>query len=183
MRHLLLAAIALALCGLAGATARAQAREVPLQHTHSLGAFVAVGTEYSALVVNHCVFCGGGQSITGFDSVLDFGGTLAVGDSGSELALRGRLVFLSPAKGESVLLGYRKYFGKDEIKTFASFDLMGTFRPVLTGGARAAFGGMWDFSPIMGLWLEAGGSFGFGSGRRFGAELMLGFQGRTYLLE
>lgn len=163
--------------------AQAQEREATREHNGSLGAFAATGPEYSALVVGDCLFCAGTRTITGWSSILDVGGTLSVGQSGSEIVLRGRLVSLSPARGESLLLGYRRYFGKDELKTFGSFDLMGTFRPVQTLGARAGFGAIWDFSSIMGLWLDLGGSFGVGQGRRFGAEMSVGFQGRTYLLE
>ena len=165
------------------ASAPGQEREAFREHTGSLGAFATLGGEYSALVVSNCVFCSTGKTIDGFDAILDVGGTLAIGQSGSELLLRFRLVFLSHARGESILFGYRKYFGRDEIKTFASFDLMGTFEPVLTGGARAAFGVIWDFSSIMGLWVDAGATFGVGQGRRFGAELNIGFQARTYLFE
>ena len=167
----------------AATSARAQERQAYREHNGSLGAFATLGGEYSALVVTDCVFCASGKSIDGFDAILDVGGTLAVGQSGSELVLRGRLVFLSRARGESLMFGYRKYFGRDEFKTFVSFDLMGTFEPVKTVGARAAFGAIWDFSSIMGLWVEAGATFGVGAGRRFGAELSLGFQARTYLLE
>ncbi|MBI5547879.1 MAG: hypothetical protein HY901_28685 [Deltaproteobacteria bacterium] len=167
----------------------AQDRELTREHNGSLGFFLSLGTEYSAIVDADCVFCTGSsegvraRSITGANSLLDLGGTMAIGQSGSELTLRGRLVFLSPARGESLLLGYRKYWGKDEIKTFVSAELMGTFRPVQTLGARAGFGAMWDFSPVMGLWLDAAGTFGFGYGRRFGGELSIGFQARSYLLE
>jgi hypothetical protein len=168
---------------LAGAGALGQERVAYREHTGSLGAFVALGGEYSALVVSKCAFCSTGTNVEGFDAILDAGGTLAVGQSGSELLLRFRLVFLSHARGESVLFGYRKYFGRDDFKTFASFDLMGTFEPVLTVGARAGFGVIWDFSSIMGLWVDAAATFGVGQGRRFGAELNIGFQARTYLFE
>jgi hypothetical protein len=99
-------------------------------------------------------------------AVLDVGGTLAVGQAGGELLLRGRLVFLSPAKGFSVFLGYRKYWGKDDFKTFVAADLMASITPTATFGARPGFGVVWDFSPIMGLWAEAAGTFGLGWGRR-----------------
>jgi len=184
MRPSTLAAASLgALLAICGTSARAQERGAYLEHNGSLGGFVTLGGEYSALVVTGCVFCANGKAVDGFDAILDVGGTLAVGQSGSELILRGRLVFLSHARGESLLFGYRKYFGRDDFKTFAGFDLMGTFEPVKTIGARASFGAIWDFSSIMGLWLDAGASFGVGAGRRFGAEINLGFQARTYLFE
>ena len=187
-RRLCPALLALALL-LAPSPGRAQDRQTTLEHNGSLSLFATLGAEYSALVVTDCDTCTDAsgnshpKSISGLNSNLDVGGSIAVGQSGSEILLRGRFTFLSPAWGGSVLLGYRKYFGKDEFKTFVSFDLMGTFRPVKTVGARAAFGVMWDFSPIMGLWVDAGGTFGLGVGRRFGGELNVGFQARSYLLE
>jgi hypothetical protein len=89
--------------------------------------------------------------IAELSAALDVGATMAVGESGSDMVLRGRLVFLSAARGGSVLFGYRKYFGRDQVKTYASFDLQGTFRPVKTLGARAGFGVMYDFSPLLGV--------------------------------
>ena len=175
-------------CALAGAPAAAhgQQRELSREHDGSLGLFAALGAEYANLVVADCFFCGesgrAGSTIVGVDALLDVGGTMAVGPGG-ELLARFRLVFLSPARGESVLFGYRKYWGKDELKTFLSFDLMGTFRPVQTFGARPGFGVMWDFSPVVGAWLDAAGTFGIGRGRRFAGELTVGLQARSYLLE
>jgi len=163
--------------------AGAAERDLSLEHEGSVGLFLAAAPEYSALTLGDCVFCTGDRSIVGVNLVTDFGATIAVGGWGSELLLRFRYVSLSTAKGESVLFGYRKYFGRDEIKTFVGLDVQFTFRPVITLGARAGFGVMWDFSPIMGLWAEVDGSFGVGLGRRFGAELAIGFQARSYLLQ
>lgn len=179
----LVAGVALAALLLGPMCAYAQGREVTLEHGGSVGLFAAAGAEYSSLVLNDCVFCLRGKTLDGPNALLDVGATLSFTQTSSELLLRGRLAFLSPARGESLLLGFRKYWGRDEFKTFAGLELMGTFRPVQTGGARVGFGAIWDFSPIMGLWAEAGATFGIGQGRRFGAEITLGFQGRSYLLE
>jgi hypothetical protein len=170
---------------LAPSPGQAQKRELSLEHNGSLSLFAATGVEWSAVTITSCNPASPPcpNNLNYFNSVVDLGGTIAVGQSGSELVLRGRFVWATPSWGGSLLLGYRKYFGKDELKTFVGFDLMGTFRPVTTGGARVGFGAIWDFSPVMGLWAEAGGSFGLGVGRRFAAELTIGFQARSYLLE
>ena len=193
MKRFLLAVLAAASLGCASA-AHAQERELTRQHDGSVSAFVGLGGEFSSIVVADCFFCTGSsvnpdgtikraRTIDGPDAILDVGGSIAVGQSGGEFMLRGRLVFLSPARGESLMLGYRKYWGKDEIKTFVSVDLMLTFEPVRTIGVRPGFGLMWDFSSIMGVWIDAGGTFGIGWGRRFGGEITVGFQARSYLLE
>lgn len=170
----------------------AQERELTREHDGSLGAFAALGVEYTSLVIAQCFGCTGSSyengvyhladSISGPDLVLDLGGTLAVGQPGGEFVLRGRFVSLSRAKGVSAFLGYRKYWGKDDFKTFIAIDLMANFMPTVTFGARPGFGVAWDFSSIMGLWAEAGGTLGIGWGYRFGLELTVGFQARSYLL-
>lgn len=174
--------------------ALAQGRELTREHDGSLGAFAAVGGEYTSLVIADCFACTGStvdadgtvhraRTIDGPDMVLDVGGSMAVGQAGGEFLLRGRLVFLSTARGFSLMVGYRKYWGKDDIKTFVAADVLATLEPLVTFGLRPGFGVMWDFSPIMGLYAEANGSFTLGWGRRFGAELTIGFQARSYLLE
>ncbi|HEY3448997.1 MAG TPA: hypothetical protein VGK67_21730 [Myxococcales bacterium] len=195
MNKALMAAAVLATAFLVSSpAARAQERELTREHDGSLGAFATLGVEYSSIVVADCFFCTGSsvdaggayhsaRTIDGPDAILDVGGTMAVGQAGGEFLLRARLVFLSPAKGISAFLGYRKYWGKDEFKTFVAADLMVNFMPTVTFGARPGFGVAWDFSPIMGMWAEAAGTFGLGWGRRFGAEFTIGFQARSYLLE
>ena len=194
MRRALLAAVLGAGCLAGLASARAQEREPTREHDGSLGVFAALGVEYSSTVVADCFFCTGSsvgsdgkvrlaRTIDGPDALLDLGGSVAVGQAGSELILRARWAFLSPARGFSLMLGYRKYWGKDELKTFVAADVVATFVPLTAFGVRPGFGVMWDFSSIMGLWAEAAGTFQAGWGRRFGAELTIGFQARSYLLE
>ncbi len=163
--------------------AMAQEREYSLDHAGSVGLIVGVGPEYSGSIKADCLFCLGEQTLIGVSGLFDIGATVAINQEGDEIVLRGRLVRLSSSNGESLLLGYRKYFGRDEIKTFASLDLQASFRPVKTLGARGSFGVMYDFSPIFGIWLDGGGSFGFGYGRRFGLETTIGMQARSYLFE
>jgi hypothetical protein len=90
---------------------------------------------------------------------------------------------LTPDPGEALLAGYRQYFGSEEWKTFFSFDLEGTARPIKSLGARASLGLMRELSEVLGAYADAGASFGFGGGRRFGVELGVGLQARSYLLE
>jgi hypothetical protein len=161
----------------------AQEREYSLDHAGSVGFIVGVGPEYSGSIKADCLFCLGEQTLVDVSGVFDIGATVAINQEGDEIVLRGRLVRLSSSNGESLLLGYRKYFGREEIKTFASLDLQTTFRPVKTMGVRGSFGVMYDFSPILGIWLDGGGSFGFGYGRRFGLETTIGMQARSYLFE
>jgi len=164
--------------------APASAEEVAsLEHTGSVGLFVAVGPEWATTEVAPCLTCRSDKVAAGFGALLDLGGTIAVGSEGSELAAKLRLVRLAgEGNGEAALVGDRRYFGRDELKSFFSFDAQLFWRPTVVGGARAGIGGMWDFSPLFGLWLETGASFGLGQGRRFGVELGLGLQGRSYLL-
>lgn len=51
------------------------------------------------------------------------------------------------------------------------------------GGPRVAIGVQFDFLPVSGAYLAFAGQLGFGTGVRFGAELLFGFQLRSYLLE
>lgn len=168
---------------LVAAPVRAGERVLSLEHDGSVGVFLTAAPEFSSLTLSECVTCITTSVVDGFDLVNDLGVSISPEGWGAELLLRFRYVSLSRAKGEAVLFGYRRYFGRDEVKTFMELDLHATFRPVLTGGARAGFGVMWDFSPVMGLWADLAGSFGVGRGRRFGAELAIGFQARSYLLQ
>lgn len=168
---------ALLLLALPGAAGR------PLDHQGSLGLVAAVGAEYASLVLADCVGCPATGLVADTALALEVGGTAAVGDAGSEFGLRLRLSRLSEASGESVLLGYRRYSGPDEWKTFFAFDLVGTFRPSKTLGARAGLGVLHDFTPLFGLYADAGVGFGLGAGRRFSVDLLVGLQARSYLLE
>ncbi|HCF59530.1 MAG TPA: hypothetical protein DFS52_16245 [Myxococcales bacterium] len=181
IRALARAAVLAAL--LVPAMAGAQRSEVSLDHSGSLGLLAGAGAEFSTTEVAACLACEPTETFVEVGAVLDLGLTAAIGREGNELALRLRLIRLTGAVGEALFVGYRNYFGRDEWKTFAAFDLMGTLRPIQAGGVRAAFGVMYDLSPILGLYGEAGASFALGTGRRFGVEATLGLQGRSYLLE
>jgi hypothetical protein len=163
--------------------ALAQSRAASLDHSGSLGLLVAAGTEFATTEIADCLTCQPERTLAEFGALLDLGATAAVGSEGNELTLRLRLNRLTAASGESIFFGYRSYFGRDELKTFAAFDLAAVLRPIAAGGARVAFGVAWDFSPLFGVWAEAGANFALGEGRRFGVELGLGLQARSYLLE
>jgi hypothetical protein len=65
------------------------------------------------------------------------------------------------------------------------FEAPGTVNAGLTvqGGPRVAIGVQFDFLPVSGAYLAIAGQLGFGTGVRFGAEMLFGFQLRSYLLE
>lgn|GEM_PF-1359599 len=156
-------------------------RYFTLEHAGSLGLIVGVFGNYESIERADCLTCETTEVLTGMGAALDIGASLGVGWEGAELTLRLRLTRLGPASGEAILAGFRSYFGRDEWKTYASFELAGHIRPIAAGGARAGFGVAWDFSPIFGLWAEAAAAFAFGKGRLFGAQVGLGLQARTYL--
>lgn len=177
------AVVAAAALALVVPEARAQRREATLDHAGSVGFIAALGEGYSTSEVASCPACASTRVIVGFGTLLDVGGTIAVGERSSEIALRLRLERLAPAPGEALLLGYRQYFGREEWKTFFSLDGVGTFRPIRTIGARAALGLMRELSPVLGVYGDFGAAFGIGGGRRFGVEFAVGLQARSYLLE
>lgn len=156
-------------------------RYFTLEHAGSLGLIVGIFGNYESIERADCLTCETTEVLTGMSASLDIGASLGVGWEGAELTLRLRLTRLGPASGEAILAGFRSYFGRDEWKTYASFELAGHIRPIAAGGARAGFGVAWDFSPIFGLWAEAAAAFAFGKGRLFGAQVGLGLQARTYL--
>jgi hypothetical protein len=163
--------------------ALAQAREASLDHSGSLGLLVGVAPEWGTFELSACPTCEVDRVLGGYSALLDLGGTMAVGQEGSELALRLRLTLLSALRGAAVQFGYRHFFGRDAFKTYFSFDLRSDLAPALTVGARAGFGAMFELSPLVGLYAEPGASFGIGQGRRFGAEFFVGAQFRSFLLE
>lgn len=184
----LLTALILALAGLIAAEAPARAQPAPaparspsLEHAGSLGLIAGVFGNYASIERADCLTCETAEVLTGASASFDLGASLGVGWEGAELTLRLRLTRFGQAKGEALFLGFRSYFGRDEWKTYAAFELAGHIRPIGALGARAGFGVAWDFSPIFGLWAEAAASFALGQGRLFGAQLGLGLQARTYL--
>jgi hypothetical protein len=178
-----LARLSLLVCSLLAAPSVRAETEASLDHSGSVGLLVSAGTEFSTIEIADCPACKSERTQVGFSASLEVGGSVAVGSEGNELTLRLRFLRLTPEPGEMLLLGFRNYFGRDALKTYTAFDLVGSLRPMHGAGGRAAFGLMYDFSPLIGLWSEAGASFALGGGRRFGADISIGVQGRSYLLE
>ena len=152
-----------------------------LEHSGSLGFIAGISGNYESLEKSTCPACETSEVVTGWDGSLDLAATLAVGWEGAELVLRFSLTRLGEKPGESLSLGFRHYFGKDEWKTFLSLEAVGVIRPLGAGGLRGGFGAAWDFSPVFGVWAEFSASIALGEGRLFGARLGVGIQARTYL--
>ena len=168
---------------LAPAPAVAQEREPSYEHTGSVGGTVSLGAELVALQRPSCATCAEAASFSALTPFIDLGGTLAVGAGGNELALKLRLHRFTEAAGESLFFGFRTYFGKDRFKTLFAGDLQVSFRPLLALGGRVAVGALYELSPVLAMYSEGGVEFGIGSGKRFGGEVLIGIQGRSYLFE
>ncbi len=78
--------------------------------------------------------------------------------------------------------GYRTYFG-EEWKTFVDLDLSVGVVPGFTAGPRVGIGLMRELSSVMGLYTTLHAQLGFGSALVFRAELAVGVQLRSFLLE
>src|SRR6185436_15429633 len=85
--------------------------------------------------------------------------------------------------------GYRGYFG-ERWKTLVDIGLNLSGRPVFTGGPRVALGLQHELNSLAGVFATIGAQLGFGWAPErsamvlvFRAELMLGFQLRSFLLE
>lgn len=166
---------ALAACALPRA---ARAEELRYDHRGALGLIVAAGLERKD--ANTPTGTGGNR---GWGPGADLGLTIAVGYSGNELKAAGHLAWAGDLWDVGALFGWRGYFGKDQWKTFYDLDLIGHFTPHLTIGPRFGIGVQWDYLPILGTYVTLAGQIGFGQALRFGAELLVGFQFRTYVLE
>ena len=172
--------------GLLVATAAA-ATEERYDHRGSLGILVAGTFERK----DSATTSGGGDG--GWRGGAEIGGTLAVGGDGNDLKLSIRALFGGPFD-LGIYAGYRGYFAIDRWKTFFELDLASHFTPrvvpgpsgegpLATVGPRVGIGVQFDFLPIAGTYAVLGGQIGFGDGIRYGAELMIGFHFRSYLLE
>ena len=121
----------------------------------------------------------------GWRGGVELGGTLSVGD-GNDLLLSVRAEF-GGLFDLGIYAGYRGYFSVGQWKTFFDLDLAGHITPAIaphgTVGPRVGVGVQLDFLPIIGTYAVLGGQIGFGDGLRYGAELTIGFQFRSYLLE
>jgi hypothetical protein len=122
----------------------------------------------------------------GWKGSLELGATMGVGSDGNDLKLSVRTMFGYPFD-LGIFAGYRGYFSVGQWKTFFDLDLAGHITPLIaphgTIGTRVAVGVQLDFLPIIGTYALLGGQIGFGDGLRYGAELTIGFQFRSYLLE
>ncbi len=118
----------------------------------------------------------------GFRAGLEAGGTLNIGGGNNELKLAARVLF-----GGLFDLGfnggYRGYFGLDQWKTFADLDLAAQVLPVFTIGPRVGLGVQFDFSNIAGVFGVLSGQIGFGAGIRYGVEVRIGIQLRSFVFE
>lgn len=132
----------------------------------------------------------GGIGDGGWRGAGELGGSIGVGSEGNDLILSFRALCcgdatLLPALGLDLSLygGYRGYFAFGQWKTFFDLDAALHFTPRATIGPRVGIGLQLDFLPVAGAFAVLGAQIGFGDGIRYGAELMLGFQLRTYVLE
>lgn len=123
-----------------------------------------------------------GPGDSGWRGGAEVGGTLAVGSEGNDLKLSLRALFGGPFD-LALFAGYRGYFSVGQWKTFFDLDAAAHFTPRFTIGPRVGVGVQLDFLPVAGAFAVLGGQIGFGDGLRYGVELMIGFQFRSYLLE
>lgn len=165
-------AIFIVLCsGIAGAGER-------FDHRGAVGLLIGSGLEHkSAGTVD-------AQPDHGFRLLGDLGLTLPIGVDGNELAFFGRGELGGPRIDLSLAGGYRGYFAADErVKTFLDLQLTAHMSPGFTVGPRIGFGGQYEISQVAGIYAALGAQLGFGTTLRFGVELVLGLQLRSYLLE
>lgn len=79
--------------------------------------------------------------------------------------------------------GYRGFFGHEHFKTLFDLDAAVQFTPFLTAGPRIALGVQYDFTSLIGLYATLGAQLGFGQILEFKAEVLVGLQIRSFLLE
>lgn len=171
MRFLPLVAC-LALC--AAPAARADER---FDHRGALGVLVGGGGEWMNAA------SGPGLGIQGLRVDVNLGGTWAIGVDGNELLVLARAIIGGPVLEGSLVLGYRGYFGQEQVKTYFDVGVAGHLMPELAVGPRLGFGVQYELSPIAGVYAGLAGQVGLGGTLRFDLELCLGLQLRTYLLE
>lgn len=123
---------------------------------------------------------------SGWKAGVELGGTVAPFDNSNELKLSGRLLFPKDSAALNdfgINLGWRNYFDLGQWKTLFELDVATHITPHFHIGPRLGVGAMYDFLPTMGVYALIGAQIGFGNGARYGAELLLGIQFRSYLLE
>ncbi len=150
-------------------------------HKGSLGLHVAPGVEVSSVVAAPSAPLGE----TGLRVPLELGGSVGITDK-TELRLSGRFspgVFNVSLVSLSFYAGLRQSFGYDRLKTFVDLEAAVHALPVVTLGARVAFGVEYDFADVAGFYVSLGGQLGGLFHLRISGEVMLGLQFRTYVFE
>lgn len=148
-----------------------------LDHHGAVGLLIGAGGDYRSQALPT------GDTSIGFRLPLDLGGTYNVGDDSNELLLAGRVELLAPSLITSAYGGYRSYFGQDAWKTFFDLHVRADFTPAFTAGPRMGFGAQYELNSLVGVFAAIGAHVGAGAGIRFGGELLLGMQFRSFLLE
>ena len=163
----------------------AVAAEERYDHRGSLGLLVGGSIERKDSANNN-VPSDPGYKLGNWGGGVELGGTVAVGSEGNDLKLSVRALF-GGLFDFGIFAGYRGYFSVGQWKTFFDLDLAGHITPDVaphgTVGPRVGVGVQLDFLPVAGAYPVHGGQIGFGDGLRYGAELTIGFQFRSYLLE
>jgi len=145
------------------------------EHRGSLGLLVSAGGEYRSAISALSVTENGPRAN------FDLGGTLAFSAQWS-LLLEGRLTLGGFTPAVAFFGGLRNHWGQ-QFKTFFDLTLGVHALPSFSIGPRVAFGVQYELSPVIGVYALIGAQFGGGAALRFGAEMMIGVQFRSYLFE
>jgi len=154
----------------------AAAADERFDHRGAVGLLVGGGGEYLSITVP-------GAQVSGPRFDLDLGGTFAIGDDGNELLLLTRAILGGPRLQGALILGYRGYFGTDQVKTYFDLGAAGHLMPEISAGPRVGFGVQLELSSLVGLYAGIAAQLALGTLLRFDGELCLGLQVRTYILE
>lgn len=148
-----------------------------LVHDGSLGLTVAAGGERRDAMTATV------RIDSGWRGLVEVGATLSPLWNHVEIRAAGRLTLFGPTVDLAALAGIRNSFGYEEWKTF--FDLCAVVHvyPQVVAGPLVAVGAQYDFSPFAGVYAALTGQMGFGQGVRFGADVVVGFQFRTYVFD
>ncbi len=155
-------------------TALAAPAEERWDHRGAVGLTVAAGGDLRTSL-GEAVRDNGGRPL------LELGGTVSVTER-TELHAAGRLVPWNPLSGV-VMAGFRRATNSDRVKTFLDVHLAVYLATPFTMGPHFAVGVQYELTPIMGVYGALGTHLGFGNGLRLLAELVVGVQFRSYLLE
>jgi hypothetical protein len=117
----------------------------------------------------------------------EIGGTYAVGYNGNELALLATLgvaTYGSLRADWGLAAGYRGYFGHERFKTYFDLDAAVHFTPSVTAGPRFGAGVQYELTQTLGVFGGLEGELCIGPQElRLSAQIAVGFQFRSYLLE